>query len=111
MKIINRKCNFLAVQKVESVVIELDGNTAEEQVRKVKEELTEVEMELLNEKYRVGDREKTLEELFDLKQAVETLMYLLYLPEHVKEYAPTHVKKMADKFCKGVNQNADMPKT
>jgi hypothetical protein len=102
MKIINRKCNFLAVQKVESVVIFLEGNTEEEQVRKIKEELTEVEMELLDKKYNIGDRAKIIEELFDLKQAVETLMYQIYLPEEIKEYAPVHVKKMMDKFCKGV---------
>jgi hypothetical protein len=98
MKIQNRKCNLISTQKIDSVVMSFEKNTTEEQIRKIKEELTEVEMELLNEKYRVGSRAKTLEELFDLKQAVETLIYLLYLPEHVKEYAPQHVKKMLKRF-------------
>jgi len=106
MKIINPKCKKITIQKIESVILEMVDHTPMEQVWKIKEELTEVETELLNEKYRVGDRAKTIEELFDLKQAVETLIYLLYLPEYVKEYAPVHAKKMFKRF--GGIKNDDM---
>ena len=98
MKIINRKCNKLEVMKTESVLLELEGNTQSEQLMKIKEELWEVQQAIINYKYKTGEKEEILKELFDLRQTIETMMRLFFNTQEIKDYAPKHVKKMIKEF-------------
>ena len=68
------------------------------QIQKIKEELREVEEESIKLKHNQGDKERLVEELFDLKQAVETMLYNNIESKDVKAYEYKHIEKMKDKY-------------
>ena len=74
-----------------------------QQLRKIKEELDEVSEEVIKLLYGREDEDKLMEECYDLKQAVETLIYNIVNAKDVSKYESRHIDKMKKKWLKEEN--------
>jgi hypothetical protein len=113
----HKELTTFAALKVFTILIRFRGNSTQEQIAKIKEELLEVEEELLKNKYSETTTkeniDKLIEECFDLRQAVETLIFKLITEiytdtelekniekamDTVQKYYAKHELKMLNKF-------------
>ena len=83
-----------------SVMIRFDNFDERQQLRKIKEELDEVSEEVMKLLYGREDKDKLMEECYDLKQAVETLIYNIVNAKDVSKYEKRHIEKMKKKCFK-----------
>jgi hypothetical protein len=112
-----KELTTFAALKVFTILIRFKNHSSQEQILKIKEELLEVEEELLKNKYSKTitkeSVDKLIEECFDLRQAVETLIFKLITDTYtdaelekniekamnaVQIYYAKHELKMLDKF-------------
>lgn len=98
-KLDNKDIAFCGKTFSECFVIAFTNMPNVDQIKKIKEELDEVQEEVLKLKYDDNSSvERLIEECFDLKQAVDTLIFNNIRIQEYQYYLKKHIEKMMNKF-------------